>query len=114
MRGAVPQPTAHRKTLRPRLKLAVLLIAALTVASLVGNRGLVRLYRMHQTKATLEREIAELTANNAVLADELRALRTNPARIEAIAREELGLVKPGELVFEFRIVPPPLRSPDAR
>jgi cell division protein FtsB len=114
MRGMVAQPTPNRPPLRSRLKLAVLLLVALAAASLVGNRGLIRLYRMHQTKATLEREIAQLTANNAVLADEVRALRTDPGRVEAIAREELGLVKPGELVYEFGAAQRPSRSPDVR
>jgi cell division protein FtsB len=114
MRGMIAQPAPNRPPLRRRLKLAVLLLVALGLASLVGNRGLVRLYRMHQTKATLEREIAHLAANNAVLADEVRALRTDPARVEAIAREELGLVKPGELVYEFRVAPRPSRTPEAR
>ncbi len=110
----VAQPTLNRAPLRPRLKLTVLLLVALAVASLVGNRGVVRLYWMHQTKAALEREIAQLTANNAALADEVRALRTDPGRVEAIAREELGLVKPGELVYEFRAAPRPSRPPDVR
>jgi len=108
------QPPSDRPPLRPRLKLAVLMLVALAVASLVGNRSLIRMYWMHQTKATLEREIAQFTANNAALADEVRALRTDPGRVEAIAREELGLVKPGELVYEFRAAPHPSWSPNVR
>ena len=108
------QPPPDRPPLRPRLKLAVLILVALAVASLVGNRSLIRLYWMHQTKATLEREIAQFTANNAALADEVRALRADPGRVEAIAREELGLVKPGELVYEFRAAPHPSWSPNVR
>jgi cell division protein FtsB len=69
---------------------------------------------MHQTRAALAREIAQLAAANAALEEEVRALRTDPGRLEAIAREELGLVKPGELVYEFRAMPRPSRSPDAR
>ena len=110
----VAQPTPNRLPFRPRLKLAAFLLLALVVASVVGNRGLVRVYRMHQTRAALEREIVQLTASNAALAEEVRALRTDPGRVEAIAREELGLVKPGELVYEFRTAPRPSRSPDVR
>jgi cell division protein FtsL len=110
----VALPSRSRPPLHPRLKLAAILLLALVVASVVGNRGLVRVYQMHQTKAALEREIAQLTASNAALAEEVRGLRTDPGRIEAIAREELGLVKPGELVYEFRAAPRPSRSPDVR
>ena len=103
----VALPSPDRPSLRPRLKLAVVLLLALVVASVVGNRGLVRVYHMHQTRASLVREITELRASNAALAEEVRVLRTDPGRIEAIAREELGLVKPGEIVYEFRAAPHP-------
>jgi cell division protein FtsB len=72
------------------------------------------MYQMHQTKVALEREIAQITASNAALAEEVRALRTDPGRIEAIAREELGLVKPRDLVYEFRTGPPPSPAPGGR
>ena len=110
--AALPSP--NRTLLGPRLRLAAILLLALVVASVIGNRGLVRLYRMHQTKAALERENVQLTTSNAALTEEVRALRTDPGRVEAIAREELGLVKPGELVYEFRGAPRPSRPPDAR
>ena len=110
--GTLPAP--DRPPLRPRLRLAAILILALLAASVMGNRGLLRLYQMQQTRVALEREIAQLTLSNAALEDEVRALRTDPGRIEAIAREELGLVKPGEIVYEFRATPPPSRLPEAR
>ena len=78
----------------------------------MGNRSLIRLYQMHRDRATLEREIEQLTAANAALAEEVRVLRTDPARVEAIAREELGLVKPGELVYEFRPTSLPAAPPE--
>lgn len=99
--------TDDRPALRPRLRLVVILLLALVAASVMGNRGLLRLYEMRRSRAALTREIGELAAANAALAEEVRALRTDPGRIEAIAREELGLVKPGELVYEFRATPRP-------
>lgn len=110
----VAMPHPDKPPLRPRLRLAAILLLGLVVASVMGNRGLVRLYRMHQTKAALEREITQLATTNAALAEEVRALRTETGRVEAIAREELGLVKPGEIVYEFRAAPPPSRPPGAR
>jgi cell division protein FtsB len=98
-----PSPLRH-------LRLAILFLMALVVASVMGNRSLIRMYQMHRDRATLEREIEQLTAANATLAEEVRTLRADPARVEAIAREELGLVKPGELVYEFRSASPPEES----
>jgi cell division protein FtsB len=112
MMGALPTP--DRRPIRPRLRLVVILLLGLVAASMMGNRGLLRLYQMHQTRAALAREVEQLAAANAALAEEVRALRADPGRLEAIAREELGLVKPGELVFEFRASPSPPRPPDAR
>ncbi|HYL81918.1 MAG TPA: septum formation initiator family protein, partial [Candidatus Acidoferrum sp.] len=88
-------------------------LVALVAVSVLGNRGLVRLYQMHRDKAVMEREIEQLSAANAALADEVRLLKADPARIEGIAREELGLVKPGELVYEFQAAPRPPAAPEA-
>jgi len=110
--GVLPSP--DRSRLGSRLRLVAILLLVLVVASIVGNRGLLRLYHMQQTRAALEREIEQLTAANVALAEEVRVLRTDHGRIEAIAREDLGLVKPGELVYEFRTTPRPERRQDAR
>jgi|MudIll2142460700_1097286.scaffolds.fasta_scaffold300061_2 cell division protein FtsB len=101
-----PHPTEEHRFLRRPLRIILLVLVILLAASLLGDRGLIRLIQMHQTRAALAREVERLSATNAALADEVRALRTDPGRIEAIAREELGLVKPGELVYEFRGAPP--------
>jgi cell division protein FtsL len=81
--------------------LAAILLLFLVATSLMGERGLIRLYQLHRTRADLTQEVEQLTAANAALEKEVRALRTDPDRVEAIAREELGLVKPEELVYEF-------------
>jgi len=109
-----PLSADARPTLRPRLRLVVILLLALVAASVMGNRGLLRLYEMRRARTALTREVGDLATANAALAEEVRALRTDPARIEAIAREELGLVKPGELVYEFRATPRPPAPIEAR
>ena len=99
-------PTLDRSWFRSRLVLVAILLLLLVAASLVGDRGLLRLYQLHRTRAALTREIEQVSAANSTLAEEVRALRTDPGRVEAIAREELGLVKPGETVYEFRAAGP--------
>ena len=54
----------------------------------------------------LQREIAQLKSRNDALAEEnaglvkeIRGLRKDPAALERAAREELGFVKPGEVVI---------------
>lgn len=103
-----------RPWFRPRLLVVGILLLLLAAASLMGDRGLVRLYQLHRTRAVLTQEIEQLTATNSVLVEEVRALRTDPGRVEAIAREELGLVKPEEMVYEFPTTGRPQTPADAR
>ena len=81
---------------------SVLAVIALMVGSLFGDRGLLYLFDQRARTETLAQEIEALRAENGRLADEIVALRTNPAAIERLAREELGLARPGETVFLIR------------
>ena len=105
-----PRDDAPRPKLR-QLRFAILFLVALIAASVLGNRSLVRLYQMHVERGALAGEVEQLKVTNAALAEEARSLRADPARVEAIAREELGLVKPGEIVYEFRPTAPPPQVP---
>ena len=81
----------------------VILILALIVGSLFGDRGLLQLMRQREQVAALARELGELRGENGRLASEIRALLAkDPRVIERLAREELGLVGPGETVFVIR------------
>lgn len=78
---------------------SVIALTALVVGSLFGDRGYLQLMVRRQHEEALGREIDQLRAENARLAAEIRALRTDPRAVERIAREELGLARPGETVF---------------
>ena len=81
---------------------SVIAIIALVVGSLFGDRGILQLMAQRQRALDLAREIEEIRAENLRLAAEIRALRTDPRAIERIAREQLGLARPGETVFLIR------------
>jgi cell division protein FtsB len=78
---------------------SVIAIIALVVGSLFGDRGILQLMAQRQRALDLAREVEEIRADNVRLASEIHALRTDPRAIERIAREELGLARPGETVF---------------
>ena len=78
---------------------SVIAIIALVVGSLFGDRGILQLMAQRQRALDLAREIEDIRAENLLLAAEIHALRTDPRAIERIAREELGLARPGETVF---------------
>lgn len=92
------------QTKRPRPGLIALLcfLGLLLVLSLLGDRGLLRLYQMERVKAHLEREIETLKHENVLRRQEVEAMRRHPSRSEEIARRDLGLVRPGEIVYQFR------------
>ena len=77
-------------------------LIALLVGSLFGDRGILHLMTQRERALVLAREIESLREENARLAGDIAALRSDPAAIERIAREELGLARPGETVFLLR------------
>jgi cell division protein FtsB len=89
-----------------RLRRGVILVLCffglLLVLSLMGDRSLLELYRIVQIKADLEQQIEALERENALLRQEAEAMRRFPSRTEEIARRDLGLVRPGEIVYQFR------------
>ena len=96
-----------------RRKAAVLgsLIAliALIVGSFFGDRGMLRLVAQRERAESLKREIETLRTENAHLAVEIQALKSDARAVERLAREELGLARPGETVFLLREEAPPPR-----
>ncbi len=87
---------------RPGVLFVLGFLGLLALLSFVGDRSLLTLYRMGRVKVHLEEEIAALRQENAVLREEVEALRRYPSRTEEIARRDLGLVRPGEIVYQFR------------
>lgn len=81
--------------------------AAIAVAGLVGDRGLVGVWRARRQSQELTRQINQLRDENKALREAARRLREDPATIEDLARRELGLIRPGEKLFIIRDVPTP-------
>jgi cell division protein FtsB len=84
---------------------SVLALAGLLVGALFGDRGVFYLMAQKQKAAALEQEVEALRAENGRLASEIEALRRDPRSIEKLAREQLGLARPGETVFLIREEP---------
>jgi cell division protein FtsL len=78
-----------------------LCIAALLVHDVFGTHGYLAMRRTKQEIARVQKDIARLNKENAELADEVQALRTDPNKIESIARDGLGLAKPGEVIIKI-------------
>ena len=74
---------------------SIAVFAVLLLAGYDGSRDLARLKaREAQLEARLRRSAAEIAA----LRDRIGRLRSDPYSLERVAREQLGLTRPGEIV----------------
>jgi cell division protein FtsB len=80
--------------------LALVLIAfALTVHEVFGDRGYFALRRRRAELNELQDQVRKLQEENQKLETEIKALKTDPKAIEKLAREQMKLAKPGELIY---------------
>jgi cell division protein FtsB len=84
-----------------------LCIAALVVHDVFGAHGYLALRRTKLEIARVQKDLARLNKENVALAEEVQELRTDPNKIEAIARDGLGLAKPGEVIIKIPQGPGP-------
>jgi cell division protein FtsB len=77
----------------------VFVTVVLVVDALVGDKGLLDTLRARRQHQALETGLAQKRHENARLRDDIRRLKEDPGAIEALAREELGLMREGEVVF---------------
>ncbi|MEE8547177.1 MAG: septum formation initiator family protein [bacterium] len=79
----------------------LLITAAFTIYSFVGEQGLWELNKMIHHRNELKTEISVLERDNNSLAEQIGRLRNDQATFEALARTKLGMVRPGEVVYIF-------------
>ncbi|MCD4781199.1 MAG: septum formation initiator family protein [Candidatus Omnitrophica bacterium] len=60
-----------------------------------------RIQDLRQKNSNYEREIVQLHDMNRELAEERRLLNDDPEYLEKIAREKMGLVKEGEIIYRI-------------
>ena len=89
------------KGLLVRIALGVfsLLTIAVLVLTVFNDKGVVQVRAQSTKLTTIESDVTQLDVENKQLTKEIQALRTDPTTIERLAREELKLVKPGEIVL---------------
>ena len=84
-----------------RIALAVfgLLTAAMLLLAVINEKGALQVHAQAKKLSTIESEITRLDTENKKLTADIQALRSDPTTIEKLAREELKLVKSGEVVL---------------
>jgi cell division protein FtsL len=78
-----------------------LLVLVLVVHDIFGTHGFLAMHRTQQEIKKVNAEIDQLNKENFQLEQEVRELKTDPHKIEKIARDELGLAKPGEVIIKI-------------
>lgn len=78
-----------------------LTILYLSISLVFGDMGLLKYVELNKTKKNLERQIADIHKQNEQLKVQLQLLREDPFYQEKLAREEFGLARPDEYIFQY-------------
>ena len=76
-------------------------ILLLSILTAVGERGALHLWRLRQEKTQLDVETQRLQKENERLRQSISRLRHDNYYLEKQAREDLNLVRPGEIIYRF-------------
>ncbi len=82
-----------------RYLVAFLLVMALLIT--FGNRGLIDNYMMNKRLAELKLQNDKITIENNELKRKILLLRDDLTYIETLARNELGMIKEGDIVYRL-------------
>lgn len=66
-----------------------------------GDMGLIRYFELRETKARLEAQVNQIEQDNAKLRAQLKSIKEDTFIKEKHAREDYGLAKPDELIFQY-------------
>lgn len=107
--SSVPEAGRQRKTAMKRTEWMACIVIGAMVIYAVWNTAAVRyrLIKAEEYRVALTQETDRLAQENERLEREI-ACAEEPAVIEGLARTQLGLVKPGEIIF--RVIQPETRE----
>jgi cell division protein FtsB len=85
------------------LPVAILIVAVIGAPALIFSpQGLPRLRGLQKELADVDEENADLRRDIDALHGKVSRLRDDPGAVERIARDNLGLVRQSEVVFQFQ------------
>ncbi len=91
-----PKPGRGRRALQAAMWIGAALLLA---ESIFGERGFTAMIEARKQHHAMQSSLDQLRAENAALRSRARRLREDPKAIEEIARRDLRLLAPGEIVF---------------
>ncbi|MEW5948118.1 MAG: septum formation initiator family protein [Thermodesulfobacteriota bacterium] len=81
--------------------LAVFCLALFLAYILFSARGIFYLRKLEENNKKLQKLNAELLKRNKELSEKIRRIKTDRSYREEIARRDLGLVRPNEVIYSF-------------
>lgn len=78
-----------------------LLVLVLIVHDIFGPHGFLAMRRTQNEISKVKADLDRLNRENVQLEQEVKDLKTDPRLIEKIARDDLGLAKPGEIIIKI-------------
>jgi cell division protein FtsB len=73
----------------------------LSISLIFGDMGLFRYIELVRTKKNLEHQMTEINIQNEQIKAQIKLLKEDPFYREKFAREEFGLAKPDEYIFQY-------------
>ncbi len=85
------------------LPIAILVLAVVAVPVMIlAPGGVQRLDNLEKEKRSSDVEVVRLTEQIRQLRAQVKRIKDDPAAVERVARDELGLVRQTEVVFQFK------------
>jgi cell division protein FtsB len=97
----------HQKQSRLILSGGVGCFLLLSLLAMVGERGFWEVYKYSRHLQRLENRVRTLEEESQRLQRQVTELRSDPYQVEKLAREDLGLARPDEFIFEIVDRPSP-------
>jgi cell division protein FtsB len=88
-------------------QLLVVFVVVLLVHDVFGTHGFLAMHRRQQEIQKVNVALERLNRENAALEQDVQDLKSDPQTIRKIAREELGLAEPGEIIIKLPAPEPP-------
>jgi len=87
---------------KKRLLLLILIsLLIFGILTFFGEKGILHLFRLRKELVRVNEKNFQLEEENQKLKEEVKRLKSDKRYIEEIARKELGMVKEGEIIYQF-------------
>jgi cell division protein FtsL len=87
------------------LLLILIVFLILGILTFFGEKGIFHLFRLQKEVARIKERNIKLEEENQKLREEVKRLQSDKRYIEETARKELGMVKEGEVIYQFDTTP---------